>query len=205
MVKKIVVKSVENREVAVIEKKANPLIDKAKSQTVKNEEEKRDATLVLSEMNKVVDQITEFEEKVTIPLKAALKAETDRWKPFKTAFKVEIERIRGLLGNYQTAMVKTQKIEENKIANRVGDGKGFLKPETASRKIDEIEKPAEKVITEAGSLSFRTDKILKLTNVNIIPDDFWIIDEKKVLDTLKAGRVVPGAEVEEIQVPINRR
>lgn len=198
-------KKVESKEVAIIEKKTYPLIEKAKTQEVKNEDDKENATILLSQMNKVVDEITTFEDKIIAPLKEVIKEEQGRWKPYKTVFKEQIDRLRLLLGAYQTQEIKRQRAEEDKVASRVGEGKGYLKPETASRKMDEIEKPAAKVVTTAGSLSFRTDKILKITNESLIPDDFWFIDEKKVLEALKAGRMVPGAEIDEVQVPINRR
>lgn len=165
----------------------------------------KNATETLSLLNQRLDSITEEKEKVTKPLNEALKAERARWKPYETQLEDAISMIRTGMSKYQTAEAKRIKDEADAIASRVKEGKGNLTLETASKKIAAIEKPADVVNTDVGQVKFRTDKKLKITDENKIPREYLVVDEKKLLDALKNGIVVSGAEIEEIQTPINFR
>ncbi len=106
---------------------------------------------------------------------------------------------------YQTEQVRIQKQEADRIASRVGEGKGKLKVETAVKKIAELPVAQKEIATNIGLVQFRETKVLKITDINLIPDRYWIIDEKAILNDLKAGIEVAGAMVETIQTPVNYR
>lgn len=165
----------------------------------------KEATEILSNLNKHLDAITEEKEKVTKPLNAALKAERARWSPIEDKLEAAIKLIRMGMSAFQTAELKRQRAEEDKIAARVKEGKGNLSAETAVKKIDAIEKAPEQHSTEAGLVKFRTDKVLKITDETKIPRKYLVVNEKLLLADLKAGNKIAGAEIEEIQTPINFR
>lgn len=165
----------------------------------------KNATELLSTLNQRLDAITEEKEKVTKPLNAALTAERGRWKPFESKLEEAIKSIRAAMTTYQTAEKRKAEAEAAKIAARIGEGKGHLKLETAAKKMEEIEKPDEQISTDAGIVKFRTDKKLKITDYAKIPRKYLVEDEKLIMIDLKAGIVVPGCEIEEIQTPINFR
>lgn len=192
-------------QIVTFTKETNPIIVKAEKLFITSSDEMKEATATLSLINQRLDAIKAEKDKVLKPLKAAADAEKARWKPMEDMLSPLVDRIRGLMAAYQTAEVKRKKEEEAKIAARIGEGKGKLKIDTAIRQMSEVETVEEKVATDEGSLSFRVTKTLKITHASAIPDIFWVIDEKLLLDTLKLGTIVPGAEIEEIQVPINRR
>jgi hypothetical protein len=196
----------EDNRVSVVGKKVSPMIEAAEKITaITTDAEVVEATEVLSKLNKALDMVTEEKEKITKPLNEALKNERARWKPMEIVFEGAVARLRALLSKYQTDKVKKQREEEAKIMNRVGEGKGHIKAETAIRKLGEVEVPLAKVETNSGSLAFREDKVLKITDEKLVPDKYWIIDEKLLLADLKKGETVPGAEIELIQTPVNRR
>lgn len=192
-------------DLTVYEKKVFPIADEAMSLTIENPEVMRQAVDLLSHLNKAHDVIENEEDKVLAPLKEAMKAEKARWEPFKLRLKPAIEALRKKMGAYQTEQTRLAKVEEAKIAARVGQGKGKLKVETAVAKIDQIDRPDNAVISDAGLVKFRTDKVLKITDEKKIPDAYWIINEKDLLTDLKKGKSIPGAEIEEIQTPVNFR
>lgn len=195
----------EDKEVAVIEKEVSPIIAKAEELKVTDQKSMESATKMLSELNKQKDRITEEKEKVTKPLNEALRAERNRWKPIETVLETAIGFLRNSISNWQTAEIKRAREEEAKIAARTGEGKGKIKVETAVAKINEIERPNEKVVSDSGMVKFREDKVLKIWDETMIPREYLLINEAKILADLKAGKNVPGCELDIKLTPINYR
>ena len=196
---------VESKELVIAKRTVPTLVSQATAIETISEENKKDASEILSQLNQWNDRVVADRETLTVPLNALLKNIRARYSPIETMLKTNIEGLRGKLGRYQTEATRLAREEEAKIAARVGDGKGHLKVETAVKKMDEIAKPSETVAADSGSLSFREDKVLKIVDAKLIPDEFYDLNERRALDALKAGRAVPGCEIELVQVPINRR
>lgn len=198
-------KKTEDKAVAVIEQEINPLIVEAGKIVVKDEKSKERATIVLSELNKIIDRAEDEKQKVLGPLNQARAAELARWKPLESRFKPAKDELRAKLGTYQTEELERANIEADKIAARTGVGKGKFSLETAAKKMDEVEMPSTVTRTDSGKLSFMPKDTLEVTDASLIPDGFWLLDEKGLLDALKVGTVVPGARIKVIQVPRNSR
>lgn len=163
------------------------------------------AAEILSQANKYLDAITAEELKVTKPLNEALTQERLRFKPFKDKAERVIANIRAQMSAYQTAEKKRVDAETAKIAARIGDGKGKIKMETAVRKLEAVVTPEEAVVTHSGLVKFRTRVFLDIVDISLIPREYLIPDEKRITEALKAGTVVPGATLNEEQVPVNYR
>lgn len=192
-------------KVAIIEKKLTPLASEAESMTVTSPSSLAKATVLLSQLNLANDKITEEKEKITKPLNEALKVERARWKPFEDICKKGIDHLRSAISIYQTALVKKQEADERAIADRIKPGKGNLSLETAAKKMDQLEKPQDKVETSSGSLAFRKTTILKVTSLALIPRDYLIPNEPRLLEALRAGQSIPGVELDIVLVPVNQR
>ncbi len=195
----------EDKQVAVIQSKLSPVIEKARAIVVKDEKSMHIASEMLSELNKRADLIEEEKQKVLKPLNEARTAEINRWKPVLTTLTTATEWLRNSISNHQTAEVKRADEEAERIASRVGEGKGKLKVETAIRKTEEIEKPEASVNTDAGQVKFRKDPIVKIWDETMIPREYLDINEKKILEALKAGLPVAGCELDFKMTPINFR
>lgn len=163
------------------------------------------ATEQLSQLKNFSDRITNEKEKVTKPLNEALKAERARWKPAETACEEAIEITRKKMGQYQTEQMRLAKIEEDKIADRVGQGKGFLKPETAAKKIDEIKRADVSVVADSGMVKFRTVKKFQIINESVVPRMYLIVNETAIRQAMLSGIAVEGVRYYEEQVPANFR
>ena len=194
-----------DKQLTTIKKQIIPVIEDALTLKIKSQADLVTATEILSKLNKFVDKVTEEKEKVTRPLNEALKAERARWKPIENQYTEAIETVRKLMTDYQTNLVKQQKEEEMKIAARIGEGKGKLRIETAVKKLDAITKAEKEYAKTEGLVQFAEQKVLKITDLSLIPRQYLIVDEKAVLEALKAGQSVPGAELDTIQVPRNYR
>jgi len=195
----------EKKEVAVLEKKVMPLIEAASTYTISTQNDMTHATILLSELGTYYDNVVSAREKVTKPLNAALAAARDMFNPIEKPAKAAIDALRGRISDYQTAETRRVQEEEAKLAERVKEGRGNLTLETAVRKATEIDKPETLINTESGSLKFRTGQKLKITDEKLIPRKFLLIDEKSLFEALKEGQMIPGAEIEKIQIPINSR
>ena len=195
----------EDKKIAVIQSELSPVVMKARAIIVNSPKTMEQASLMLSELNKRADMIEEEKQKVLKPLNEARTAEINRWKPVLTTLSTATDHLRGTISAYQTAEVKRAEEEAENIANRVGEGKGKLKVETAVRKIEEIETPETAVNTDAGQVKFRKDPIIKYLSEKDIPREYLVVDEKKLLEALKAGVIVAGAELDYKMTPINFR
>lgn len=194
-----------DKEVAVIQQELSPVVVKAKAIVVKDQKSMESASLMLSELNKFADRIDEEKQKVLKPLNTARTAEINRWKPVLGPIEEATDYLRKTISMFQTAEIKRAREEEARIAERVGEGKGKLKVETAVQKIENIARPEAQVATEAGLVKFREDKVLKITDETKIPREYLVVDEKKLLEALKGGITVPGAELDIKMVPVNFR
>lgn len=186
-----------------IAKKITPITEKITSLKINSPASMKEATEYLSQCNVFLDKLTEEKEKITKPMNEALKEVRSRYKPTELLLEQAISSLRSSISKYQTEQLRIKQEKEAKISERAAAG--TIKVETAIRKMEDIKAPAENIQTDTGSLRFRTDKILKITDPLKIPREYLIIDEKSLLSTLKLGNIIPGAEIEEIQVPINSR
>ena len=186
-----------------IQQETSLIVQQAEAQKITTPEEVTIATEFLSRANKTLDALIAEEEKITAPLNQAIKAERARWAVPKKSLKETIELLRTKLSQYQTEQMRIAQDKADKIAERVS--KGTLKVETAVRRIDQLDTPEEKVVTENGSLSFRPKQVLTITDLSSIPREYLVPDEDRLLTDLKSGKEIAGAKIDIIQVPVNRR
>ena len=125
------------------------------------------------------------------------------FKPKRDRADALIKYVYAEISAYQTAEALRVKQEEAKIAARIGEGKGHLKIETAVAKFDAIEKPVESVATGAGTIKFRTDKVLRITDKSLIPLEYMEPNENAIKRSILAGASVPGCVLEEVQTVVN--
>jgi len=179
------------------------IITKAENLTIATQEDLITATSVLSELNRAKDAIILEREKVTRPLLDALNAERARWKPQETKLDNLITKIRGAMTTFQTALIAKQRLQEEAIAKKVESG--AIKPETAIRRLGQIEDVDKRVETASGSVSFKTVMRFEVVDIDAVPNEYLLVNEVKVRQTLKEGKAIPGIREFEEQIPINTR
>ena len=193
------------KSVALFEQKVSPIFEQAQALEIVDEKGQAEAAELLSHLNKNLDAVTKEKEKVTKPLNEALKAERGRWKPLENFLEEGIAIVRRKMGTYQTEATRKAQEEAAKIAARVGDGKGKLKVETAVRKMDEIETPAQAVVAESGMVKFRTVKKFEVMDVTMLPIEYVLPNEPAIRAAMTKGQELPGVRYYEEQVPVNFR
>ncbi len=190
-------------ELTTIEQSLSPLEDKATNFIITDDNTMKEAVSLLSQLNQINDRISEVKDKVLKPLLEATKAERARWKPTELRNTTLIEALRTEMSRYQTEATKQKQLDEQKIANKVSSG--YFKTETALSKLEALPDIAKNVATDNGDVQFREKKQLKVTDLSLIPDEYWHINEDDILTDLKKGMTVPGAEIEILQIPVNFR
>ena len=106
------------------------------------------------------------------------------------------------MGTYAMEVERKQKEAEAKILAK--EAAGRIKPETAVRQMANVETAPRITRSEVGSVSYRTDRKLRIVDPNLIPREYLVVNERLVETTLKSGKAVPGAELYEVKVPVGR-
>lgn len=190
----------DETSISIIEQ-LQPEIESIGNIKIVDEQSLTKATEVLSQANKYAKQLEEDKQKITKPINDALKEIRARYKPLENKLEDIIFNIRKSMTSYQTEQMRLQKIEEEKIANRVA--KGTLKVETGIRKLEELPQTADKIATQSGKISFKTVKKFEVIDITLIPHKYLIVNETAIRDAMKAGIELPGCKYFEEQIPIN--
>lgn len=192
-------------EVQKLDKEITPFVAKAGKITITNSRDMEKASEALSQINQYADQVKKKKEEVTKPLNATLKAIRGWFAPLEDKLEDAIGSIRKEMTSYQTEQKKIADEEERKIAERVGEGKGKLKVETAIRKMDEIERPEDRVETESGSVKFKTVKKFEVIAVRDLPAEYLLADEVKIRKSMLEGKEITGVRYYTEEIPVNSR
>lgn len=188
-------------EIAVIKKSIpNTLLSEVQALEITDSKSLSFATEKLSQINKYLDSVVAWKESKTKPLNTALKVIRAETKSLEEMLENAVDFIRERMSEYATSVAT----EKAKIAERIGEGRGHLKVETAVNQMSAISVP-DVVETESGSLQFRPRTILEITDLQLIPREYLVVNEALLLQALKDGKVVSGATTKIIQVPYNSR
>lgn len=170
---------VDAKELAPVKTRITKAESYANGLVIKTDDDQKKATIALSELNKISDEITKRKEDITKPLNAALKSARDLFKPIEAGHAEVVRIIKGKLIAYHDEKVAAEKKEQDKIAARVA--KGTLKPETAVRKLDEVAPVEKNVKTEAGALQYKKVAVVRIVK------DITNLQDAEILAHAKAG------------------
>jgi hypothetical protein len=123
----------------------------------------------------------------------------------ETTYETAIEALRGKMTKFQTESVAKARIEEQKIADRVGSGTGHLKIETAIKQIEKVETPEKEISTTSGLVQFVETKKFEVTNLAAVPVDYILPNEVAIRNAMKLGKEIPGVRYYTEMVPRNFR
>lgn len=163
------------------------------------------ATVTLSILNKCNDKVKKEKKVVLDPLEALIDIEEARWKDVQTLLKGHISALKTMVNEYQTEATNARLEAETKLAERIGEGKGKIKLETAVRKIDELETVEKKVETSAGSLTFKPHKMCEVINIKDLPIEYHLPDDVAIRKAMNEGIKLPGVRYWVEQRSTNRR
>jgi len=195
----------QKQQLITIEQKVKPLLAKATDFQVTDDTTLTTATELLSQANITLKEVKAQHEAEAEPYETPLTLIDQRYKPTEKALTLIIASIRSQVGAYQTKVTQLRQAEELAIASRIKAGTGNLSLDSAVAQIENLDKPIEKVVVSSGSLTFRPKPTLKITDPTKIPREYLTPDEDKIFEALQSGIAIPGAEIEIVQIPVNRR
>lgn len=198
---------VDEKKVAVVERRLTKAEQFAADLVIEDDKQEYQATVALSELNKLGDEITGQKEELTKPLNSVLLAIRKRYKPVEEAHANAVRMIKQKLGRYYDEKKRIADAAAAKIAAQAAAGR--LRPETAVRKLDEVQTPEKNVTTDAGAVQYRkvpvvtiTKQVADLTDAEIVAHAragylMWneTAARKAALATGKEGEVFAGVTV----------
>ena len=152
---------------------------------------KKSAKLIKIEKNKFLD-----------PIKALQKQTTEFFKPVEEQLKSAEISIKGKLSKYE--MEKQDRIDEEErlLAERMK--KEEMKPSDVVQSMSQItEQPTAPIRSKkGGTTSYRIVYVATITERNLVPNEYYVMDESRVkreaIDAYKnGGRPVPGVTIKE--------
>lgn len=167
---------------------------------IETQEDLQKAAELLTKIKTVQKIVKTEKDKVLKPLLEATKAERARWEPIEEDTENAERTVKTKMSVYQMEAERKAREEEAKIQKQLEEGK-IKKAETAIKKIDQIEQPKANISTKTGAVQFRKIQKCRITNIDIIPDEYWEVNESRVRQAVLAGNEVPGAESYEELVP----
>ena len=181
----------ENKELTVLKSQVSKLENQANAVIIATPEENALAIDLKAKLKEIGQTIKARKEEITKPLNAALKSARELFAPIEEQYEIAENIVGRKLLDYKQKVEAEARAMEAKIAARVE--KGTMKIETAERKIEQIPTMQKTIKTSFGSVQFRKIKKVRITDLNLIPDQYWVIDEVKLRKDVLAGIVVPGA------------
>lgn len=183
-----------------IRESVKTILSKADGLVISDQTSFATASDIFSSAKTLYKSIYEERRLKTQPLEQQIKDIEVHYVPSEKALKTLIDKFKLDITNYQNEQLRLRREKEVAIADRIGSGKGKLKLETALEKISELDTP----VTSIGNLSFRDKPQLRIIDMSLIPEKYWILDEVLLFSDLKDNVKIPGAEIEIIKIPVNR-
>lgn len=173
--------------------------------SIETSDDMGEAAVLLKQLASYAAKVKEKKEGITKPMNAALKAARALFAPLEDPLDEAISAVRKEMGRYQLAAEKAAHAEEERIAARVGEGKGHLKPETAVRQMEAIEKPASSIQTDDGQVKFRDQKKFEVMDITMLPLEYVVADESLIRKAMQDGTELPGVRYWIEKIPVNAR
>jgi len=182
----------ETKEIVALKGQVTKLNNIANEITITSPEENGSAIELKAKLKDIGNQIKERKEEIIKPINSSLKSIRALFAPLETAYETAENLVGRKLLDYKRKTDEEARAKEVKIA--ASFEKGNIKAETAERKIEEIQRVEKTVQTDHGKVQFRIIQKMRITDLNLVPDSYWVIDEVKLRKDVLAGIVVPGAE-----------
>lgn len=189
--------------VKIIERQIAPIVEDALSIYISDDSRLKEAVILLSELNKYNDNITEEKEKVTKPLNEALKAERARWKPLETLYTSAMEALRQKMTTYQTEQVEAKRETTERLTNKAISG--YMKSETVISRLEALPEVEKEVATDSGLVQFAEVKRFEVLDLALVPIDYHLPNEVMIRKAMKENIELPGVRYYTEQQPRNYR
>lgn len=186
----------EDRSI-VMQQQSRKAIEQAESLEVKTPEQYNVATELLVKIKTVAKMVKTEQDKMLKPILEAEKVERARWKPVLTEAQQAEAMIKEKMLAYVNETERLARQKEDEIRRKMEEGK-IKKPETALKQMEQVEQAPQAVKpTTGGASQVRKVRVVKITNPDEVPDQYWILNEVMIRRDALAGTEIPGVQVVE--------
>lgn len=207
----------EEKELTVLKGQVTKLENLANEITIATPEENAAATELKAKLKEIGKTLKDRKEEITGPLNAALKSARALFAPLEERYETAETIVGKKLIAYKQKVEAEARAEEAKIAAKLeaerakleaeveagkitaekAEAKLDVKLQKAEEKLESVEKVDKTVQTAHGQVQFRKIKKVRITNEELIPRYYLVVDTVKVRRDVLAGMDVPGAEIYE--------
>ena len=188
------------KEVGALSTKLEKAVAYAEKVTIKTDADQENVVKALVGIEKEEKRIDEQRKFFTDPLNEQVKKINAMFKPFVNGLGDAANTLRRKMSVYQMAITaKADKARDKALAD-LKSGK-IKNVETAVAQIEKVKEPEKTVRSEAATVTFK-DKIgFEIADLNAIPREYLMPDEKKILKVVQAGVEIPGVKKTIEKVP----
>ena len=191
----------DNKEVAIVEKKIKGMAKMVSETVVTNDQELASISDKIKNVKDMGKYVKSIKEKFTAPAKEIIEKAKELFDgPIKECANAE-EVLKQKAQVYLTAQEAEREKQAKKIADDLESGK-IKKTETAVRKLEALPEEKKAVSTGASTLRMQKRKVAEIVDRSLIPDEYWELNEPRVrkdaLDREKNGlEQIPGVTIKE--------
>lgn len=165
---------------------------------VTSKEELNAVAAHIGAVKKIQKEVSEVRDRYIAPAKEIIQHAKDTFDPIINLAKEAEEHLKK---SAEAFMLAEKKREDDAKAKEIAKVEsGYQKPETAARKMGEIEKAETKAETDSNTLSMKMVKDYRIIDEKKIPDEYYKpreLDLAKIRKVALAGVAIPGVEVYE--------
>lgn len=191
----------KDQDLVVVKEKLKGMQKMLDTTMVTSDEELAGVSDKIKGVKTLLKMIEQKKEKFTEPAKAIIGEARETYDPMiKECRNAEVV-LKNRAQKYMVEKDNKRIADEKKIADKVESG--YMKPETAINKIENLPEAPKTVRTDTGSgLRMAKRKVAVISDPTLIPKEYWIIDEVRVrreaLDKEKNGLPqIPGVVIKE--------
>jgi hypothetical protein len=180
------------KELKVIEKELAPIATQAQSIEVTSEITLKEATSLVSILNKHLDSLIEDRERLTKPINESLKQIRLKYKPASEALESLIASLTAKINKYGNDQAKLLATAQAKLASKVSTG--YMKPETAISKLEALPVTPKETSTSEGLIQFADVKKFEVVDITLLPMKYHTVDETAIRKEMRLGNELPGVK-----------
>ena len=191
----------KNDELVVVREKISGMKHMIETTEVKTDEDLAAVSDKIKNVKMLLKVIETKKDKFTAPAKLIIVEARDTYDPLIKECKNAEIVLKGKAGKYMLDRDSKRLVEEKRIADKVESG--YIKPETAMKKIESLPEVKNTISTDKNSsLRMAKRKVAQIITPDLIPDEYWVIDEVRVrreaLEREKNGLPqIPGVVIKE--------
>lgn len=186
--------SEQNTQITFFEEKKQGLEKLVHETNVSNDEELAKVSDIIKGIKVFAKRVQEEMDATILPAKEIITHTKEKYDPYlKTCVNAE-QALKAKAGLYMENKEKIRLAQEKKIQDDLESGK-IKKVDTAVKKLEALPDQVKSVKTEVSGLSMKKIKDIEITDRNLIPDEYWVVDEQKVKKVALAGIEIPGVKV----------